>query len=69
MLRLALAYPCSPYLLRGSWSEWLLFAALWAPIPFAVLNFFWVKRHEAYWDQIRQREKEKRAEKRRQKPH
>ncbi len=67
MLRVVLAYPCSPYLLQGSLGEWLLFAALWAPIPFIVLNFFWMKRHKAYWDQVRQLEKERRAEKRGQK--
>jgi hypothetical protein len=63
-VRAVLAYPCSPFLLRGSWGEWLLFAALWVPIPFAVLNWFWAKRHEAYWDIIRLREKKRRAEKR-----
>jgi hypothetical protein len=63
-VRFALTYPCSPSLLRGSWSEWLLFSAMWVPLPFAVLNWFWLKRHRAYWDGIRRREKEGRAEKR-----
>jgi hypothetical protein len=61
--RAALAYPCSPFLLRGGASDWLLFAALWLPVPFAVVNWFWLKRHQAYWDRIREREKERRAEK------
>lgn len=64
LVRLALAYPCSPFLLRGSALEWLLFAGMWLPIPVAVLNWRWAKRHEAYWDRIRQREKERRAAKR-----
>jgi hypothetical protein len=50
--------------MRGSWAEVLLFAALWLPIPFAILNLFWLKRYRAYWSRIRQREKERRAEKR-----
>jgi hypothetical protein len=62
-----LAYPCSPYLLRGSVGEMLLFAAMLLPVPFAVLNWFWLKRHRVYWDQVRARENEKRAEKRAQK--
>jgi hypothetical protein len=66
-VRVALAYPCSPFLRFGSWGEWLLLAALWLPIPFGVLNWRWLKRHEAYWDRIRQREKERRAAKRRRK--
>ena len=65
--RVALTYPCSPHLLHGSWAELLLFAALWLPIPFAVVNLFWLKRHRAYWSRIRQREKERRAEKKAQK--
>jgi hypothetical protein len=64
IIQLALTYPCSPILLRGSWGEWLLFAAMWVPIPFGVLNWFWWKRHKAYWDRKRQRERELRAEKR-----
>jgi hypothetical protein len=63
-VRAALAYPCSPLLLRGPWTEWLLFGAMWLPLPFAILSWSWFKRHEAYWDSIRQREKERRAEKR-----
>lgn len=62
--RVLLTYPCSPYLMRGSWAELLLFAALWLPIPFAILNLFWLKRHRAYWGRIQQREKERRTEKR-----
>ena len=66
-VRAGLAYPCSPFLLRGSWWDWLLFAGLWLPVPFAVVNLFWLRRHKAFWDRIRRREKEKRAEKRAQK--
>ena len=63
-VRLVLAYPCSPFLLRDSALEWLLFAGMWLPFPFAVLNWRWFKRHEAYWDRTRQREKERREKKR-----
>jgi hypothetical protein len=61
--RVILTYPCSPHLLHGSRGELLLFAALWLPIPFAILNLFWLKRHRAYWKRIRQREKETRPAK------
>lgn len=64
LVQTVLAYPCSPFLLRGSLSEFLLFAAMLLPIPFAILNLFWLKRHRAYWDQIRSRDKKRRAEKR-----
>jgi hypothetical protein len=64
MVRIVLAFPCSPFLLRGSTTERLLLAAMWLPIPFAVLNWRWIRRHSDYWDGIRQREKERRAEKR-----
>ncbi len=67
LIRLALAYPCSPALVRGSWIERALLAALWLPVPFAVANLLWLRRNEAYWDRIRQREKERRAEKKAQK--
>jgi len=65
MIRMAVAEVCSPMMLRGSAGEWLLFALLWAPIPFAVLNWRWAKRHTAYWNGVRQRETERRAEKQR----
>ena len=44
--------------------EWLLLAAMWLPVPFAVLNKLWLIRHKDYWDRIRQREKQRRIEKR-----
>lgn len=59
-----LAYPCSPFLLRGSAGEMLLFVAMLIPVPFAILNWFWLKRHKAYWDGIRARQKVMRAAKR-----
>jgi hypothetical protein len=63
-VRFAAIGPCSPYLLRGSPLEWLLFISMWAPIPFAILNWRWAKRHRAHWDAVRAREKIRRAEKR-----
>lgn len=63
-VRMAAAVPCSVFLLGGSAWEWLLFVGLWAPLPFALLNRGWAKRHKAYWDGVRHREAERRAEKR-----
>ena len=63
MVRVLLSYPCSPYLLTGSRLEWLLFAGLYLPLPFLYLNGRWMKRHKAYWDGVREREKELRRQK------
>jgi hypothetical protein len=65
-IRMALVMPCSPYLLTGSLTQLLTFLALWLPVPFMVLNWRWTKRHKAYWDDVRAREKLRRAEKARQ---
>ena len=43
--------------------EALIFLGLFIPLPFMVLNWRWAIRHEKYWDVVRQREKERRAEK------
>lgn len=63
-IRMALVYPCSPYLLREGLWEWLLFAALWLPIPFALINLRWQRRHRAFWDRVRARERERRRQRR-----
>ncbi|HUO94561.1 MAG TPA: hypothetical protein VMU22_16665 [Rhizomicrobium sp.] len=55
---------CSPYYLHDSLFHLLMFVSLWGPIPFAIFQILWMKRHEAYWDTVRAREKIKRAEKR-----
>ena len=65
VLRLVVAVPCSPLLLRGSQVDWGLFACMWVPVPFAVMNWRWSRQHKAYWAGIRQRESEARAENRR----
>lgn len=62
--RLLLALPCSPLLLRGSPSEWLMFACIWIPVPPAVRCWTWAKRSNAYWHGVRWREAERRAQKR-----
>ncbi|AOL95017.1 hypothetical protein BG023_112101 [Porphyrobacter sp. LM 6] len=61
-IRMALVLPCSPYLLTGSHSQFLKFIVLWLPVPFMVMNWRWAQRHKAYWDQVRAREKVRRAE-------
>lgn len=55
--------PCSPFLLRGSLSEIILFAALLVLVAFAVRNHFWMRRHREYWGEVRQREARRRAQK------
>jgi hypothetical protein len=64
MVRMIAAIPCSPFLLGGYPVEWLLFIALWLPLPFAIRNRAWVRRHKAHWDEVRQREKLRRIERR-----
>jgi len=61
LVRMGAAVPCSPRLLGGSLWHWALFVGMWGPVPFAAANFFWAKRHKAYWDGVRAREKAKRA--------
>lgn len=63
-VRMLVTIPCSLFLLRGGPLEWLLFAGLWVPVPIAIRNYRWGKRHEAYWDKVRLREAQRRAEKR-----
>jgi hypothetical protein len=65
--RLFAAIACSPYYLHGSLFHLLIFACLWGPIPFAVVEILWMRRHGAYWNEVRAQEKIKRAEKRKSK--
>ncbi len=60
-----LALPCSVFLLGGSWWERSLFAALVLTLPFAIINYRWGKRHDAYWNKVRARETERRRERKR----
>ena len=63
-LEMLLIYPCSPFLLRGGMAEWLWFALLWIPVPFAVMNWRWAGRHRKYWHEVQLREAERRKERR-----
>jgi hypothetical protein len=55
-LKMLLLYPCSPFLLRGGLTDWLSFALLWMPLPFAVVNWRWAARQRRYWNKVRRRE-------------
>jgi len=63
-VRMALAIPCSVRYLRGSPGQLVALACLWLPVPFAVLQILWMRRHGAYWAAVRERERARRAEKR-----
>lgn len=67
-IRLLLTVPCSPFLFAGGPWGWMLFLGIWMPVPFAVVNWRWAKRSNAYWAKVSQRDNErrrlKRAEKR-----
>jgi len=58
------AYPCSPYLLHDRVEGWLVFLCLWAPWPFAFVNWRWARRQRKFWDGERSREAERRKAKR-----
>lgn len=60
LIRMVMSVPCSPYLLREGFWGWALFLAIWVPVPCGVVNWFWQKRHRAYWNRIRARERERR---------
>ena len=62
--RFSAAAVCSPRLLGDSPLHWALLVGMWGPVPFAVANWLWLKRHKAYWSGVRAREKARRAEKR-----
>ncbi|WP_427964873.1 hypothetical protein [Altererythrobacter sp.] len=58
------AYPCSPYLLHDGVEGSLVFLSLWAPWPFAIVNWRWARRQRKFWDGERSREAERRKAKR-----
>lgn len=61
-VRMLAAVPCSAFLLRGSPWDLLLIAGLWLPLPFAVVNRRWQRRHKEYWDKVRFREAQRRSD-------
>ena len=58
------AVPCSPYYVDGSTTHLLIAAIFLGAALLALPQIFWFNRHKAYWDRVRAREKELRAEKR-----
>ena len=62
--RLVAAIFCSPYYLRDFSAHWVGITVFAISVAFAIPQIFWLKRHKAYWDSVRQKEKLKRAEKR-----
>jgi len=61
-VRFAVAIGCSPEYLFEFSRHWLAIATFLLGIVFAVPQAFWLKRHKAYWDSVRQKEKLKRSE-------
>jgi len=62
LIEMVMTLICSPWYVTGPVHA-LIFAGLPISGVFAVLNIFWMRRHKAYWDVVRAREKVKRAEK------
>ncbi len=61
----ALGIICSPLLFLGPASEIALGLTLAALIIAALWARHWIKQHQAHWDVVRAKERERRAEKRR----
>jgi hypothetical protein len=55
---------CSPLLLFGSATDILLFVLLLSSLFAMGLAWLWIRKHQAYWDVIRAKEREKRRQKR-----
>jgi hypothetical protein len=64
ILYAAFELACSPLLLFGSYAEIALFLFLLCVVAGLVWARFWIRKHEAYWDVIRAKEKERRQQKR-----
>jgi len=62
LIEMVMTLICSPWYVTGPVHA-LVFIGLLACAVFAVLNYLSIKRHTAYWDVARAREKVKRAEK------
>lgn len=52
---------CSPLLLFGPAREIVLFLSLIAVIAANIYAYLWERKHTAYWDVIRAKERERRA--------
>jgi hypothetical protein len=66
-VREVLAIPCSFYRPGGDALYWTSIALFVLAIPFAVMQFLWMRRHRVYWDAVRKKEATKRSERRAQK--
>ena len=64
IIYLALEIACSPLLIFGSLTEKALFAALVGTGIVLFVAWRWTRKHQAYWDVIRAKEREKRRQKR-----
>ena len=62
-VRFLASIPCSPYYLSDFANHWLNIAVFFVSAGFAIPQIFWMRRHEVYWNSVREREKAKRAEK------
>ena|SRR5436190_1037498 len=61
--RLMAGVACSPYYPTSSPSLWAVVVIYWGTIPVAVAQIIFLGRHMYYWNRIRSREKQKRADK------
>ena len=63
LARVIVAIPCSPYYVRDVGHHWFVIVLFVGGIALAVPQIAWLQRHKAYWDVIRERERQKRADK------
>ena len=62
--KLAAALACTPRYLWDVTHHWPVIAILVLDLMVAVPSYFWLKEHKAYWNAVRQKDKEARAAKR-----
>jgi len=61
--RFLVSIPCSPYYLRDFANHWLNISVFFISAILAIPQVFWMRRHEAYWNSVREKERAKRADK------
>lgn len=61
--RVIISIPCSPYYVRDFAQHWVVIFMFVAGIALVIPQILWMRRHAAYWDAVREKEKSKRAEK------
>lgn len=60
--RLIVSIGCSPYYVRDYSHHWLAITTFVVGVALAIPQLFWMKRHKAYWEAVREKRRLKRVE-------